>query len=192
MSSGKPPRTLEGLTSELESIAESTKQTFGSLNPTQLNWKPGVDRWSVAQCLHHLLTANASYIPLFDRIVGGDKKNTFWENMPILPAVFGKLLIKSLEPSSTRKLTAPKAILPSTTEIDSQIVDRFLSQQTELMEAFQSLEGLDLDRIKVTSPFLGLITYSLRSACTIIVVHEQRHVQQAERVLSSQGFPVGS
>jgi hypothetical protein len=51
------------------------------------------------------------------------------------------------------------------------------------------LEGRDLDAVKITSPALKIITYSLRDACTIIVVHEQRHFQQAQRVLAIPEFP---
>ena len=189
------PRSFSGVTelaTELEKIAESSKQTFGSLNADQLNWKPGPDQWSVAQCLDHLVSANTAYFPVFERIARDEKKNTLWESLPLIPGLFGKLLIKYLEPASQRKLKAPKSIQPSASTIDPEIVNRFVIQQTELARAFRSFEGKDLDQIKITSPFMRLIPYSLRSACTIIVVHEQRHLQQAERVLSSPGFPITS
>ena len=192
MPSSLSPKTVTELATEFDAIAESTRQTFGSLTAAELNWKPGVDRWSIAQCLDHLFTGNRAFFPVFERVARGEKRNTLWESMPLLPHLFGQLLIKSLEPTSTRKLKAPKAIEPSNSDIDSEIVDRFLLQQTELANAYRSMEGKDLDRVKMTSPFLRIVTYSLRDACVMIVVHERRHLQQAERVLSSPGFPAVS
>ena len=47
----------------------------------------------------------------------------------------------------------------------------------------KSTQHLNPERIIVTSPAASAITYSLMDAYRIIVVHEQRHFQQAKRVL---------
>jgi hypothetical protein len=46
----------------------------------------------------------------------------------------------------------------------------------------KATEHLDLEKIIITSPALGMVTYSLMDAYRIIVVHEARHFQQAKRV----------
>jgi sulfite reductase beta subunit-like hemoprotein len=48
---------------------------------------------------------------------------------------------------------------------------------------------LDLEKIVITSPVAAAITYSLMDAYRLIVVHEQRHFQQARRVTEEPGFP---
>ena len=50
-------------------------------------------------------------------------------------------------------------------------------------------EHLDLERIVITSPVTAAITYSLMDAYRLIVVHEQRHFQQAKRVMEESSFP---
>jgi len=50
-------------------------------------------------------------------------------------------------------------------------------------------QDLDLEKIVITSPALGAITYSLMDAYRIIVVHEHRHFQQAKRVTEESTFP---
>jgi len=189
MSGRKTKRNLNELVDELDAITSLSKDRFAHLSSAQLNWKPGLDRWSIGQCFDHLMTANEPYFPIFERIAKGEKKNSLWESMPFVPGLFGGLLVKSLDPSSTRKLKAPKPFMPLASDLDDRIIERFAAQQEDLSEAMAALEGRDLDAIKVTSPALKLITYSLRDACTIIVVHEQRHLQQAERVLRSAQFP---
>src|ERR1044072_7256262 len=96
---------LPGVIKAVESVAEETKDTFGPLTPAQLNWKPSPERWSVAQCFDHLLSSNKGYLPIIDSVLAG-KKRTFWESMPLLPGLGGKLLIKVVDPASARKLKA--------------------------------------------------------------------------------------
>ena len=50
-------------------------------------------------------------------------------------------------------------------------------------------EHLDLEKIVITSPAAGVVIYSLMDAYRLIVVHEQRHFQQAKRVTEETGFP---
>jgi hypothetical protein len=182
-------RPLSELVAQLGDLAQQTEQTFSALSTAQLNWKPRADQWSIAQCFDHLFTSGEPYIAIFEQVAKGEKKNTLWESVPLLPHLFGGLLVKSLDPASTRKLKAPAVFQPSSSDIDSQIIPRFVGQQKQLAQAMSALEGKDLDRINITSPAVKLITYSLRSACTIVVVHGQRHFQQAARVLASKDFP---
>jgi hypothetical protein len=107
----------------------------------------------------------------------------------VLPGLAGKLLIKSLDPASTRKLKAPKNFEPAQSEISASIIDDFIAQQQKVIEGMKSTSHLDLEKIVITSPALSAITYSLMDAYRIIVVHEQRHFQQAKRVAAESSFP---
>ena len=179
---------LANLIAATNNIANEAKSTFGHLTPSQLNWKPSADRWSVAQCFDHLLTSNQGYLPIIDTVLAG-KKRTFWEKMPVLPGLAGKLLIKSLDPTNTRKMKAPKRFEPAQSDIKGSVIDDFVDQQGKIVEKMKATEHLDLEKIVITSPALAVITYSLMDAYRIIVVHEQRHFQQAKRVMDETGFP---
>ena len=169
-------------------VAAEVRSAFGSLTPAQLNWKPSPERWSVAQCFEHLLTSNKGYLPIIDSVLAG-RKRTFWESMPVLPGLGGKLLIKSLDPATTRKLKAPKNFQPAQSEIAATIIDDFVAQQGTIVEKMRATEHLDLEKTIITSPALGVVTYSLMDAYRIIVVHEARHFQQAKRVTEETTFP---
>lgn len=179
---------LPSLIAEANSVASEAKSRFGNLTASQLNWRPSADRWSVAQCFDHLLTSNKGYLPIFESVLGG-KKPTLWEKMPVLPGLAAKLLIKSLDPASTRKIKAPKSFEPAQSDIRPSVIDDFVSQQRAIVEKMKATEHLDLDKIVITSPISAAVTYSLMDAYRIIVVHEQRHFQQAKRVTEESGFP---
>ena len=174
---------------EANKIAAETKSTFGRLSPSQLNWKPSAERWSVAQCFDHLLSSNNGYFPPIEGVLAGTKP-TFWQRMPILPGLAGKLLIKSLDPKSSRKIKAPAKFQPAQSDISASVIDDFVNQQARIVEKMKATEHLDLEKIVITSPVAAAITYSLMDAYRIIVVHEQRHFEQAKRVTEERSFPV--
>lgn len=179
---------LRSLISEANKIAAETKSTFGRLSPLQLNWKPSVERWSVAQCFDHLLSSNNGYFPRIEGVLAGTKPG-FWQRMPIVPGLAGKLLIKSLDPKSSRKIKAPAKFQPAQSDISASVIDDFVDQQARIVEKMKATEHLDLEKIVITSPVAAAITYSLMDAYRIIVVHEQRHFEQAKRVTEEPSFP---
>ena len=179
---------LASLIKAADDIAADAKATFGPLSPAQLNWKPSADRWSVGQCFDHLQTSNEGYFPIIDDVLGG-KKQTFWERMPFLPGLSARMLLKFLDPASTRKVKAPARFEPTQSDVSDSIIDEFVTHQAKLIDKMRSTEQLLIDKIVITSPVSGAITYSLLNAYRIIIVHELRHFQQAKRVTEEPAFP---
>ena len=181
---------IKEVTSDLSQVSDDAKAAFGSLSPAQLNWKPAENSWSVAQCLDHLITTHSQYFPLFDRLAKGEAKPTFWEKASPLSGFFGRFLIRSLDPANLKKMKAPGKAQPSASEIDGDIVDRFCAHQHQISEHLQRIPAA-VDPVKtiITSPLLGIVTYSLDDCYSILVVHCQRHFGQARRVTENEGFP---
>jgi hypothetical protein len=183
---------LDSLVSQVDTIANDAQKVFGGLTKEQLNWKPGAERWSVAQCFDHLITTNKGYLPVIDSVARGQKQSSIWQKLPFLPGLWGKMLIKSLDPSQPRKMKAPKKFQPAQSDLSGSIINDFVAQQRQLIEKMKSTANLDLEKIVITSPALSLVTYSLMDAYRIVVVHERRHFQQAQRVTEESGFPTTS
>lgn len=179
---------LETLIRDAGAIADDARSSFGSLSASQLNWKPSAERWSIAQCFDHLITSNKGYLPIVESVRSGKKQTRFVERLPVLPGLAGKLLIKSLDPASARKIKAPKKFEPAQSEISATVISDFVAQQEQVMAGMKSTSHLDLEKIIVTSPALSIVAYSLMDAYRIIVVHEKRHLQQAKRVADEPAF----
>ncbi len=174
---------------EASLVADETKRVFGRLSGEQVNWKPREGEWSIGQCFDHLVISNRPYVQIFDEILAGRRRQRVWERMPLLPRLFGRVLINTLRPDSGRRAKARPAFNPSSSHIAPAIIATFLEQQERLRRLMEASRELDLDGITITSPVLRFVTYSLMDACRIIVVHEQNHVVQATRVMESRGFP---
>src|SRR5690349_24626324 len=90
--------------------------------------------------------------------------SSIWQKLPLLPGVWGKLLIKSLDPATTRKLKAPKRFEPSESDIRATIVEVFVSQQAKVIEGMKATAHLELERTIMTSPALSIVAYRLMDA----------------------------
>lgn len=179
---------LESYIDELKKISSEVEEEFSGLNGEQLNWKPGGKSWSIGQCLEHLIISNSKYFPVMTDIAEGRKDSSFWESIPFLPKVWGRMLIKSVKEDSKKKVKTPKLFRPSSGIISTSIVNDFVNHQNKLIEVMLKTEGIEHSMI-ITSPAAKMITYSLRDANTIIVNHERRHFYQAKRVKESINFP---
>jgi hypothetical protein len=174
---------------DLEALTRRAQADFGGLSGAQLNWKPAAGSWSVAQCLDHLITINALYFPLFEALREGGRNPTFWERYSPFSGLLGRLLIRSLSPDNPRRTRTSRMAEPSASTIDDGIVARFAQHQAELIEHLRRLPPSADGGTIITSPLLRGVTYSLDDGVRVIVVHEQRHLQQARRVVEAPGFP---
>jgi len=184
--------TLREIESALADIARDADATFGRLDSQQLNWRPDAQEWSVAQCLDHLLTANQLMSATSEDALAGATRPTIWQRLPVLPGVFGRALVRSQAPESTRKYKAPSKAQPSTSDLAADVVGRFVDQQRVAARTVLGLDAVRAARVVMTSPFVRVITYSVLDGWRLVVAHNHRHLQQAKRAMQTQGFPARS
>lgn len=177
------------LIASLKNTTQQVTTNFSSLSNEQLNWKPDISKWSIAQCLDHLIVSNSTYFPTFDKIINKTYRLPFVQKLNPFNKVFGSVMVKYLGPQSKQKLKHPKLFTPSTSTLSSVIIEDFSEHQEVLINYFQQLNHLEKDRIVITSPANSFVSYSLHHAMQIITVHEQRHFNQAMNVLSHPNYP---
>ena len=180
---------LAEVIAEFDAIARDTKAVFGQLDARQLNWRPDPAAWSVAQCFDHLLNANRQMFEAIDAALGPSASRTIWQRLPLLPRLFGRVLIRSQMPEARQKFTAPATAVPAASAIDPDITDRFIAHQGEAAARVRTLDGRGVAGTIMVSPFVSFITYSVLDGCRLIVTHERRHFEQARRVTQAPGFP---
>lgn len=160
------------------------------LSPSQFNWKPAPDVWSVAECLVHLNTANAKYLPTLERAVasGGPQGEP-----PFRYGGVARWFIASTGPQGRRKLPAPAGIRPTpATHYDAdRVLADFRALMTGLDEAISraAQARLDLARVRIASPILPLLRLPAGAFFESIAGHAQRHLTQARRVTERPDFP---
>ena len=181
--------SLSRVNDGLGAVAAEARATFGGLDARQLNWRPDVAKWSVAQCFEHLLAANRLMVLAAQRALDETQARTLWQRLPLLPGGFGRMLIRSQSPQAARKYTASPLATPTASDVAPDVVDRFAAQSLEGARWLRGLDEPRAARVVMTSPFVTFITYSVLDGARLMLAHDHRHVEQARRVLDAPGFP---
>ena len=140
-------------------------------------WQPPPDGgWSVGECLAHLNTFGEGYALKLKPALQTQRRKGYG---PFQLGLAGRLVVRSVAPDTKMRLKAPKAFQP---EPQTGVVERFLSLQAELLELVRQAEGIDLNRVTISSPVSRLLRLSAFTALNVVTVHELRHLAQAARV----------
>lgn len=180
---------IDGLVKELQAVSSEALKVFGGLSEAQLNWKPSAEQWSVGQCFDHLIVTNSSFFPVMERVAAGTYKSSMWARVSPLSGYFGRYILGALDPSKGKKIKAPRAFLPASSDVDAEVIGRFVGNLSEVSARMRATGGVDLGRTVVTSPAMALVTYSLRDVYRIFLAHARSHFEQARRVTQAEGFP---
>ncbi len=179
----KDPSFIAAMLTKGREAGIKVKNELEHLSLEQLNWKPIPDKWSAGQCLDHLIVTDCLYFPTLKKITEHKFTMTWWQRWSPLSGLFGKILVTQLDEQTKRKVKTAKMFLPSESEIDAGIMERFHKHLDTLLEYIGALTDVDLDKTFIASPISKFITYSLRNAVKLMVQHEHRHINQAIRTI---------
>ena len=180
---------LESWRTELTEIAAVVTESFAGLSAEKINWKSSATSWSIGQCFDHLIVANRGMLSKIEPVIEGKHKPTFFERLPLLPKLFGRLVIKTVHPDTVKKTKNPGIFDPVQSKLDADVIEKFLEDQEKIIAAIRISGKIDLKCTNMTSPVAAFITYSVHDGFRIIIEHEKRHVGQAKRVMETEGFP---
>ncbi len=171
---------------EIDEISRKFSKKFGHLTREELNWKPDPAKWSIAQVIDHLIVINTTYFSVIKNVREGNYQLPFVGKIGFITNSLGNLILNSVEPGRKKKVKTFPVWEPATSDIDKDIVGRFLKHQEELKELIADSEDLLTKGTVISSPANKLIVYKLEKAFEIIISHEKRHYNQAKEVLSLQ------
>jgi len=169
--------------SQLDKITEHFVADFGSLSAEQLNWKPNLQTWSIAQNIDHLIVLNETYYPVLTSLKAGTYKSPFMGKIGFMVSFLGKTILNAVKPDRKKKMKTFPVWEPTASEIKDDILWRFENHQAELKQKIEASKELVEKGTVISSPANRNIVYKLETAFDIIVTHEQRHWEQAKEVL---------
>lgn len=179
---------------EMEANVSHLESLTHGLSDVQFNWKPEPGRWSMAECITHLNIANGGdLVPLEEAIKAGRAKNKTGEG-PFTYGFLSKKFVASMEPTSTRKVKAPKRYVPPSHADKDETIQEYRRIAGELRRLAKSADGLHLGRIKTSMPALPaalrpFFKMPLGARLHLITAHDRRHLSQAEQVRDHADFP---
>lgn len=174
---------------EFLSIKSEAQNLFANLTDTQLNWQPGSNRWSVAQCIDHLLVTGRNSLSHIHEALNEARSKGPISQGPFRYGMIERWFVRQMEPRAKMRFKAPKAYRPSVDRLPAEIVPSFYVLQEEFLLCIEVANGIDLSRTKVNNPVSRWFRLSLGQEVAFNAAHERRHLWQARQVKRERDFP---
>ena len=184
------PAELEGYREQFEAVKRDASELVVGLSDAQFNWRPAAGAWSIAECLAHLNVTGQFFLPRIDRHIREARAAGMLSEGPFRYGLLSRVMVRGTEPPAKLKFKAPKIFQPMSEHLSAVIVPAFMTLQDQLVERLRAARGVDLRRVKVTSPVSRLVKISLGQVFPFVAAHERRHLCQARRVREDANLPV--
>jgi uncharacterized damage-inducible protein DinB len=178
----KTQALLNKLKSDVEVINDVVKNDFYNLSEEKLNWEENLTRWSILECFEHLNRYSRYYVSAMEKALH------VAENPPVNDELkstwIGAKSISMMHPLNKKKQKTFKNMNPVNSKLDRSVLDEFLKHQEKLQILITKAESTDINRMKIPLEFFRLLKMTLGEALEFLIVHEQRHLIQAQDVRS--------
>jgi hypothetical protein len=181
---------LSGLRRDTEELIRIADRELVPLGPERLLWQPAPGKWSVAQCLEHLNRYGLHYLPAMqiridDALARGSRPEPTFR-----AGWLGDFFVRTVQPRHTGssranlKYPAPKAYDPNRTgTTTAEALPTFLRQQQTTLQLLERARRVNLEAIRVPVSITSIIQLRLGDCFRFVIMHNQRHVQQAVKVV---------
>lgn len=183
---------LEEYRSQFEEIKDDALQLLRGLSEPQLCWRPAPRSWSVAECVQHLNLTAECYLPMIDDAIERGRRRGWFGEGPFRHGFLGNWFVRFLEPPPKMRAWAPRKFRPVEGAVPGELFPRFFRNQDELIARVEKANGLDLSRIRLSSPATRFFRLSLGQAFAVTTGHERRHLWQARRIRADSRYPAAS
>ena len=164
-------------------INEVEKLKSNSL--ANLNTRAQKTSWTVLECIEHLNRYGQFYIPELKKVIS---KSGYKTASVFKGSWLGRFFISSIDPNKkTKNMKTPKEMNPFGSVLGIEVLDTFLSQQHELLEILDQAKKVSLDKTKTKISLSKFIKLRLGETLKFLVLHNQRHINQAKKVLANVG-----
>jgi len=175
-------RLTQTLYHDVQIIRNSVELEFYQLSDNVLTFKPDATQWSILECFEHLNRYASYYLPVIEiAIEKAGRKST--DQLDIDYTWIGKYSIKSMHPSNVKRQKTFQHMDPAKSQLKRNVLDKFLANQTHLLQLLDKARFVDINKKRVPLEFFRLIKMNIGEAIEFVIVHEQRHLQQAKHVL---------
>ncbi len=181
---------LERYRERIESARSAVQNLITGLTGERFVERPVPGAWSISECLDHLCRIGTAISPRLSSAIEKAGSKGWRARGPFHYGTFGSWFVRQATAGSLpprRALKTPKLYEPVPERLLSEVVPEFEEVQTRFLEIVRSTNGLDLARIKITSPASRLVRLSLGQWLDLISGHQERHLWQARTVRRALG-----
>ncbi len=171
--------TVEQLIQKAQYLHDRAAAEFAGLDLQQLNRKPGPDSWSILECLEHLNRYSRYYNPALAKAIAANAGAG--NEQSISYSWLGKKSVDMVRPENMKKHKTVKHMNPNNSHLSHNTIQEFLQHQTELLNLLHAAKTANLNKKAVPVEFFKLLKLRIGETLEFVIVHQERHLQQALR-----------
>jgi hypothetical protein len=182
-------REIDDFRKQFEQISADADALVTPLGEEQFVWKPGPNRWSIAECLEHMNATARAYLPAIDEGIADAIRYGAYAEGPFQYSLVGRIFSRMMEPPARFRMRAAPDKQPGPERPKRETLAGFRAYQVQYVDRLRQANGIDLSRSCVRSPLASWIRIPLGSAFAAMAAHERRHLWQARKITEMAGFP---
>lgn len=176
---------IEGVEKELNEATQRAWTLVQSTDGRLFTVRPNASSWSAAECLSHLSISTEMFLPVLQKALDDARKRGVNTKRQPKMDVMGRVLRWFLEPPIRQRVKTRAPFVPRSVRAKAEAFGEFAALQSKLAEQIIAARDIDLNKIKIVSPFDKRVRYNIYSAFRIVIAHQRRHLWQAEQAVAS-------
>jgi hypothetical protein len=173
---------LELYRRQFEQIGQQASELTAKLNEARFNWRPSPAEWSIEECLAHLTMVGQWEVRAIDQAIDDGKQRGLTGQGPFEYGAVDRFIVHQTEPPVRSPLPTSRHFVPLHGQPVTAVMPTFQHVQSQLIIQLERADGLNLRRVKVSTPISRFLRMSLGAMFAQIAAHERRHLDQAWRV----------
>lgn len=171
---------LQQLELQVELHLQKAVTVYQNLPEESLHRKPDSGGWSAAQCLWHLNSYSAFYLPEIENAI--QKAGTDPGHAGFTSSWLGKWFTNLMQPGKGKYKAFAKHTPPEILNGLQEVAD-FIAYQETLLSLLRKSNHVNLNAVRVPVSITSWVKLPLGDVFQFLIAHEERHLQQAEKVL---------
>lgn len=176
-----PPDFLAALHTAVAALRATAQTQFAPLDLALLQQRPTPGSWSILECLEHLNRYSRYYNAAVAKALAKPDPAT-GHQAEVGYTWLGRKSVDLMRPGNAKKQTTLKHMNPAGSPLGREVLTEFDQHQAHLLALLDQAHTANLNRKAVPVEFFRLLKLRLGEALEFIVVHQQRHIEQALRV----------
>jgi hypothetical protein len=185
-------RLVNDLQQQTENFLHKAVSEWQMTAPSKMLQQPAENKWSAAQCLEHLNSYGHYYLPAIEKAIETAKQSQLAPKQTFTPGWLGdyftKLMMPSGEGKKMKKMSAPKDHRPVANLDSDKVLSEFIDQQERILALLEQARTIDIEKARVPISIAKFIKLKLGDTFRFLIMHNYRHVLQAERALEREAL----
>jgi DinB superfamily len=167
---------------QFQRIIDESSALVQGLSEEEFNWRPGAGQWSIEECMAHLVMVGNVELDYIEKAIEEGKNRGLNGAGPFHYSALERYVLRETEPPLRRARQTPRRFTPLHNQPLTGVMPTFFHVQRRFIQQIERADGLDLKRVKVSTPIVPFLKFSLGSTFAQAAAHERRHMLQARRV----------